>query len=453
VLAGFPQPRTTPDSALLALKDSFTQQPLLSSVGSCGAGILFARPTGLEQHARCGLDGKFTFHSSAESTVAKPSPESGEIGCCPSSECWTGNSCQQDNTFFDAGENGFYCQQGNWKPVRKKFSPDRVMGGFCPEDDQCLVHVLGNSAFDNQPDKFLLGNPLQPNTVPRCINNGQFILDFFCNHGNWTSRTKLLAVQLLSLAQKSNASKFAISCAAAQNALNAVDYDAGRGVVSQFVSSCVVGNRLAPCVNNFCTLKFPEGIVAIATSSNIPINDPRSVLLALNASIDGCNGISSGGFGECAPLSIGKLWYAPDINSVVYLPPLLDTSLQDTLTSAELAGILDFVFTKHNPNNPQFNLSFFNRTTILNTLFYSENGNQRIFAFLEQNQTPLRLNYVGVNYKNINLGRDPCFTYFKRADAQALCEGQSSPAAFIVVSKSGNLAALFADLGAKLRLV
>lgn len=460
-LQGLPLPQTPPESALFALTDTHTSRQLLTTTGSCGTPLLYARPTGIEKHARCNINGNFTFHADTSSTTAKPGPTSEQPnGCCPSAECWNGQTCQADETFFDAGESGYYCQQGIWKQVRKKFSPDRVMGGFCPDEDQCLVHVLGNSAFDNQPDKFLLGNPLNPNTIPRCIKHEQFILDFICNNGNWTSRTKLLAVQLLSLAQKSNVDKFTISCDTSQNTLNNIEYDAGQGLVAQFVATpCVVGNRLAPCVNNFCTLKFPEGMVAVATSSNIPINDQRSVLRALNTSKESCNAAKqqtgTGFFGECSSLPSlqGKLWYNPDINSVVYLPQTLDTALADTFTPAQLSNILDFVFTKHNPNNPQFNLTFFNRTAILNTLFYSQNGDKNIFAFLEQNQTPFKLNYLGVNYKNINLGRDPCFTYFKRADAQALCEGQITPNNFVVISKTNTLAGLFADIGAKLRLV
>ncbi len=386
--------------------------------------------------------------------------DTAHLGCCTGTECWNGATCAINNTYFDAGEDGFHCFEGLWKPARKKSSPDRIMSGFCPEQDQCLVHALGNDLFNNQPEKYYLGNPLVPTTIPRCINHSQYIFDFFCNKGEWTSRTKLLAVQLLSLAQQSQQQNYTLSCDSSEHTLNTLVYDPGRGVVEQFIRKpCVVENKLAPCVNNFCVLKFPDGTAAIATSSNIPIDGTQSILRAFNTSETSCStaqlaAAGTHSFAPCNPLPpiAGSLWYNPDINSVVYLPPTLQTALQDTFTSKQLQSVIQYVFTKHDPEDPRLNLSFFNRTTVFNTLFYGQRTSQNMFAFLEQNQTPNRYNYLGIRFANISLGEDPCFTYFKRADPFAICENQTSTQEFVLISKTNKLATLFADLSAKLRI-
>src|SRR3989344_8026 len=83
--------------------------------------------------------------------------------------------------------------------------------GTCGQPSQCLVSNAFNSVFDNDPNAYWdgLANPAQG---PKCIASGQYILDHYCNEGVWSSRTKLVASRLATLAVQSGASVYSVSC-------------------------------------------------------------------------------------------------------------------------------------------------------------------------------------------------------------------------------------------------
>jgi len=91
----------------------------------------------------------------------------------------------------------YRCEQGNWKLATIKYTWDNSEFGFCPSLTQCLVDPDGNGDNDNDPSAYSNSGTYIEN--PRCIETEQFIEDHYCDNGNWTSRTKLLATQLLDI--------------------------------------------------------------------------------------------------------------------------------------------------------------------------------------------------------------------------------------------------------------
>ncbi len=69
-----PSELTLPED-INTLTDNYTNAPLLSAVGSCGAGLPSARPTGIEKHAKCELNGLFSFSANPAATIPKPVPK------------------------------------------------------------------------------------------------------------------------------------------------------------------------------------------------------------------------------------------------------------------------------------------------------------------------------------------------------------------------------------------
>ena len=100
----------------------------------------------------------------------------------------------------------------------------------------------------------------------------------------------------------------------------------------------------------------------------------------------------------------------------------------------------------------------FSGTQLLDNLYYAVNEEMFIFGFLEQGiyQNPDYHDYLGVVYKNIDLGPSPCLSYIKISDDFAFCEEQPDPLDFVIVApkkqwSDPGLLAVWKDLTAKLR--
>ncbi len=284
--------------------------------------------------------------------------------CCPKNHCWNGYACVEDMAEYTSlveslGEQRFYrCVNGEWNhfPTKKDWTGDLEKWGFCPSLSQCFVLSSNYGA-----SKLNIANDFYEGKYPTCINSSEYILDHYCDNGNWTSRTKFLADKLLEIVDQD--SDYQLYCDDYQHSL--LDYTTtenylGGNIVQQvsgqtddLLSGTVItspvkncfdqimngeGKRLVKdnenrhentCVNNICVLKYKEsGVdkVAFATSLNKPLTDSSSFLLALGVSQGSLNsvcppdeGIVSNGFAQCDLGAVeGELWYAPDINAVIF---------------------------------------------------------------------------------------------------------------------------------------
>lgn len=466
------QPTTTTDQPATT-QPSTVSDLIITPKTKCGTPIRNAKPNLLLPHAVCQPFAQWQFVTDENNTIEKNNPfgsneanipvkfsqqcdkEFHTTGCCPATKCWDGKTCASNGAFFDAGPTGYGCDNGNWQAKPKKYNFNRQMVGFCPQDQQCLVSSVGNANFDNQPAQFFKATGIAQQ--PRCITNTQYLKDEYCDDGNWTTRTKLLATQLLSLAENLNIPEYDLFCDSYDNVLNNVrySYEPGQSMVENFIKeNCVKEGRIVPCANNFCILKTINGVSAIATSLNTPINSSLSFLKALNLSENDCdNALTTTQFTKCTPTKTipGEVWFNPNIESVIYLPPQIQTSLTDIYTQPRFKTVIEYVATKHIAELPDRNFSFFNQTRLFNKLMYSKKGPRAIFAFLEQNQLLPPLSYLGITYTNFSLGTDPCLL-FKTALTRPVCEKQINNSDFVLIAKDNQLPT-WRDLTAKLRLV
>ncbi|MBR9690589.1 hypothetical protein GOV08_02790, partial [Candidatus Woesearchaeota archaeon] len=123
-------------------------------------------------------------------------------GCCPDSYCWDGERCidgtGSDTVSLDIvydlegsnniNDTGLVCSNGVWVKTEAKFTPHHDEFSYCSLNSQCYF----NEGFNT-----------------RCYNgsgSGAFVdgYDFFCDNGDWSSRTKLLADTLFNIDKNGN---------------------------------------------------------------------------------------------------------------------------------------------------------------------------------------------------------------------------------------------------------
>jgi hypothetical protein len=284
--------------------------------------------------------------------------ERSAVACCPENFCWNGYACvepMQSLTslaeHIDEGRD-YRCVDGEWKYLPVQFDWNMEGWGFCSQPNQCFVlsSYLGASD-DYSASDFYEGN------YPTCINDSNYVLDHYCENGNWTSRTKFLTDKLLEVAESN---EYILYCSHYQDTLlnteNKEVYIAGENPYAQEKTQDVgdtllgsaepetgfacfpglsdpEGKRLVPekentCINNVCILKYKEGgkfKVAFATTLNKEITSEDSFLIALDVAQDKLNEVcqsnSSDSFVACDLSGTdleGDLWYSPGPNAIIY---------------------------------------------------------------------------------------------------------------------------------------
>jgi hypothetical protein len=324
-----------------------------------------------------------------------------------------------------------------WVPVKVHFSWDQSMAGFCKNESQCLVHIQGNETYDGDTSRWF--RLQDPKLWPRCINDTQSILDYRCENGTWSTRTKHVALQLLQYAATQSPTNYTLFCDRYDRVLNNYWYFLQGVLVENYLSVNCPGpeqSGVIPCVNSICVLKTPN-TVALGAALNIPVNNAQhSFLKALNKSVSACNSVSATAttFLPCAP-GEPNVWHNPSINAVLFLPSGGFTAVTPATAAAlpdALSGITPYVMSVlHKPSNPDFNFNYFPKTKLFNRVYFARNGPKSVFGFLEEGirpeENPVRLDYIGVRYSGISLGSDPCLTFVKKYDDKAFCENQTTP--------------------------
>lgn len=324
----------------------------------------------------------------------------------------------------------------DWVQIDIKETWDQKSTGFCQQNSQCLVNTSHSDAYDNQPDRYW--SQLQPSEKPKCINTGQYISDHYCDNGQWTTRTKDISLQLLSIALNNNPDNFALYCDSYDNVLNKYDYITSYGSVTSFIRKFCQqpGNiRTNVCTNNICVLNN-GGTIAFGFSINTDISGSKSPLQALDLNRNQCDNMKNndGDYDNCG----NNVWYNHDTESILYAPntnnlPAITQFTTDFLT-VPYNRLNNYVNTAvHNPNVAQLNYTFF-KTPDYNRIYIAKSPTNFAYAFKEQDKTLARIDYAGWYYANADLPQDACARIIKRYDSKAHCEQQPSPDEFYIVA-------------------
>ncbi|HII72356.1 TPA: hypothetical protein HA265_06395, partial [Candidatus Woesearchaeota archaeon] len=214
-----------------------------------------------------------------------------DYGCCPRDFCWTGElipehpSCIHDdfyeknvsmppigytladpdfvegpNGFLDA-PNGFRCINGEWDFARAKFRPFYDGAGYCPNETQCFIggSHLAELACVNH-------------TEVRSASPGEDadLEYFYCYEGNWTTRTKEIALQLLNMANSSTDNVYTIFCDRYDRSLNP---DELFSYYRDYVGENIVTILNSDMVNEFCVMELNGQVIAGVSLNEVAINE------------------------------------------------------------------------------------------------------------------------------------------------------------------------------------
>ncbi len=371
--------------------------------------------------------------------------EQQSAACCANNRCWDGTQCVDEYTDYaydydsDGEEEHYICNDGSWGgEVETKYdwyhNTDAAAIDYCVNPYACVCS-------SNEDDETF------------CVEEGTYYeagctltMDFykddhFCealdtnsdgdftdndatnqDSSRWTSRTKLLAFQLLDIAQ-SKATDFTLFCDKYSNLLNNyVDVEA-----------------IAKDINSFCVLNQDNEVTIGVTFNSDDVEEPMTVnaneLLFEGSNalivdildeddVDDCDtaitATQTERFGEYYSCdgSTQKYWYNNLLKSFIYskdgLTSSATLSYPDTNTYQELLDttkktIVDYINsnTLKNPNGDELNDDFeaFNYLEDYNRIYYSEQSGTTITGVEETKYNGESGNryYLGVTYNGMTI--------------------------------------------------
>ncbi|MBT7903476.1 hypothetical protein HN587_06455 [Candidatus Woesearchaeota archaeon] len=333
-------------------------------------------------------------------------------GCCPQDYCWTGGSlkydidknpetgesgkeildCVHDDVYetnacmpplgwetsvgdnqaglfksinckgADCADSGYRCINGDWKLSKIKYSPYRDQAGFCPNETMCYAGALSSSSENEscEVDKVCFESGGWSNKFSPSLQS-EMSESFYCYNGEWTTRTKSIAMQLLKIAENSN--NFTLFCD--EFKLTLIPGQKGyRGLElpEELYSSQLIENFFKNkqgaglgytstnnTVNEFCVLNMDEKVI-VGVSLNVLPNETigdegLSFWKILRGEDNYCEeAMTSENYTSCD--SVQDVFYDSKLNSVIFtkngqkVPQLSEKTFLDE-TIEVLRNLLD----------------------------------------------------------------------------------------------------------------
>ncbi len=323
--------------------------------------------------------------------------------CCAKKDCWDGENCvanQRDKPTEQPIGDGFRCIDGNWAKSILKFTPDGVPG-YCPNATQCLL------------------NPFGKNESGQCINSTQYADDNYCENGKWSTRTKLLALELSGFI----GGDYSLFCDTKDNALNNLQYTA-----PSKESAALSLSRFKP--NNFCILSSAgKTISAVSFNKSIEEVSPASSIGVFGVS--GCKDalVDYGNYHSCD--STHKVWYNRKLKSIIYSNGAINVlSEQKRMADFEMFanGLVDSSLSSIQRliPAPPFDDSYLNVSKKFDRLYISQQKGRTTIGILEGFQSKnLVISYM-------NLGTNVC------AFTEQLNEAKKDAFSGVLCAAEGN---------------
>lgn len=341
------------------------------------------------------------------------------FSCCPQSNCWNGTIC-----VGSTGPNGdidtnpsiiegvdeshrWVCIEGTWQSMVARPTWDYGDKGFCVDNTHCLVNPDGNFTNNGYPENYSGKGDFYDagdlTTTPQCINNTQYLGDHYCDNGEWTSRTKYIALQLLDLMETTNNDNYSLFCDFYDNTLNDYSYQnvlstlqgpkPPPGLPSLYYertdlkTTCTPGTNF-PCTNNFCVLEYENSdggrTVAFGTSLNHPVNSDFITILDTDFTKKYCDTVTDPEhFAICN--NDNRIWYNKKYNAVIYSKQGI------SLTNPNWQGIFSTSLrTPHlnilNTLSSTINLNWLTKANDYKKLYIANLGEKTIKGFVETMQ-------------------------------------------------------------------
>lgn len=358
----------------------------------------------------------------------------GDGACCSfNTDCVYNRLCYNEGKIYELDGEAYDCNNGEWGIVLKqKCDWNNENCDYCDSDLKCLT-----------PQK-------------QCINSGEFIDEHYCENGEWTSRTKLISLQLLDISNQKSTDNYTLFCDSYKNTLNYYQYLIGGVPVTQHLSE----------VNNFCILKLPEQVI-FGASLNVPINVGGFIDALTGVSdCDNAIDIDDGKFHQCNGGS-SKAWYNDKIQSLIYSdkdilnnPPEFEINAWEaflTFLKNPFQETFDFLFglIEQKPELGLYDYKFIENTKDFSRI-YLDKKNIRSIRGVTEKVEPIGGEYLSVTYgmyrDDICSTVNTTYERFKPSQKDiVLCYYDARTRAYYVVSNHSAALALWPDLTAKLR--
>jgi hypothetical protein len=404
--------------------------------------------------------------------------------CCAPTDCWNGTKCIDDQSLathylptinLPTANNNYRCVNGTWKDLAPKTTWDNDQLGYCPEMDgkkRCLIKPdsgAKNWANNDMPDLYYSRD------VPSCIRADQYVEDHICDpNGNWTSRTKLLALNMLSITESSQfrGQPYTLFCDEAAKVFDDLTPLARQGLPGR-PGRCLAGalnDTEVPCYNNFCLLRINDGaITVVGTSLNTQLESSPSFAGVIRADlpVDTCAAATGSTFSPCKEPGV---YYNRAFKLVIYVPGGTGVSFSslEALDSAMLGSKNRLIrsateITAGNTTRGEF--TFFGKRNDIDIFYAAQRNTKRLFGLVEANvaSQPLRdrantdkRDFIGVLYQGPAF--DIC-SFINARDKLALCRAETTAVGTDVLIAQQRLAGsagstivdAWRDLTAKLR--
>ena len=406
-------------------------------------------------------------------------------GCCFNNGCWDGDSCVNEFTsHITADANGneihYTCYQGTWgNPLEEDF--DWFYNTDIQENSRAFcVQSLSCSCSTNPTDATYCGVVGDAVAANGCtLQQNFFTGDHLCEspltaslNSHWTSRTKLLAIQLLQFAQVSAlGTRYTLFCDDAGHALN------NPNSVLPFADD----------VNNFCVLRYTSSTgehVVVGTTFNGDEDNPMNIPLqdrlfgaqdfvgtVFKADLDeqdcqnALSSSSSAAFGVFTPCIGNKLWINPQLGAVLYSAetltamPGLDAASGNLFLNSYYAQLTTYIAAHEDALTPEhiLGVDVFNHMGTFNRIYLAATPQQTIFGFEEEKYdgdvAHANRMYTAVVYDGVTLDCPEVYEAYalQVLGAQVFCGSDASSSQSFILEKSSSGSLYWGDLTAKLR--
>lgn len=415
------------NDVFLGIQDKFTGNPLITNHEYC-----FVEP---ENNYFCSYKERWlpTEGSEGIHVSISPIPNQKQQGeCCPLNKCWNGNDCianQREKPLELPIGDGFRCIDGEWVKSILKYTPDGSQSGYCPKDPQCL--------FD----------PNAKNESTQCTGDKEYVGDYYCENGIWSTRTKLLALKLI----KFKGGDYTLFCDNKANTLNYLNYQ-----VKGKAASAVLDNDLQ--AGNFCVLSTASTVI-VGTSINKNISQVSAAGFNIFG-IKNCSRTLITDYAQYNPCdSSNKVWFNWRLNSLIYSPTPISIPKADYLESFDeiigtpIQNVIDSV--SRLITSPPVDNSYSSGIKKFDKLYISQKSGRAIKGSMQgKNLVNAVIEYDGFN-NNLCEFVDQFNQLKKDEDSGVACKAEGTN--YYVLAQGGqftniNPESIWTDLTSKLRI-
>lgn len=359
-----------------------------------------------------------------------------DYACCDEdTDCVYNNQCFDNGVRETIYDDVRFCIDGAWgEDLKPKCDWNGENCDYCAMTTDCIT-----------PEQ-------------ECVPNGDFFGDHYCEYGNWTSRTKLVALQLFDIADRASALNFTLFCDSYENTFNYYDYiiEGTTDFVEDYFDE----------INNVCVLRLPNQVI-FGTSLNVGI-DQGEFIRALTH-VGNCNDALhvEGRYRQCATGS-SKAWYNNATMSIIYSnKDILDTPTDFEINAVQaflrflknpFQMVFDFIFGLFEPD-PMIvvgDYSFIQDTSDFSRIYFDRINARSIRGVTENVTSPNKGEYLSVTYATYK--SDICSAVQRAYDnlnpllgSLVFCHYEELQRTHYVVSNHTAALALWPDLTAKLR--